>query len=76
LQNAVVHCLDDSRDRREGDGAQGNEALEGAEGNDDNFGIVRCAAHEDEAKEVFCMPVVCRDKVRLGTARRDIGKRS
>jgi hypothetical protein len=47
LQNTVVHCLDDSWDRR-----------------------------EDEAKEVFCMPVICRDKVRLGIARRDIGKRS
>jgi len=76
LQHAVVQCLDDGRDRRGGDGAQGDEALEGAEGNYDNFGIFRCAAHEDVAKEVFCMPVICRDKVRLGIARRHIGKRS
>jgi hypothetical protein len=43
LQNAVVHCLDDSWDPRDGlgDGAQGNEALEGAEGNGDNFGNFR-----------------------------------
>jgi hypothetical protein len=46
--NAVVHHLDDSRDRREGDGAQGDEALEGAEGNGENFGIFSLrAAHED-----------------------------
>jgi hypothetical protein len=32
LRNAAVHCLDDGRDRREGNGAQGDEALEGAEG--------------------------------------------
>jgi hypothetical protein len=67
LRHVVVHCLDDSRDRREGDGAQDDEALEGAEGNG--------AAHEDGAK-VFCMPAICRDKVRLGIARRHIGKRS
>jgi hypothetical protein len=59
LRNAVIHCLDDSRDRREGDGAQGDEALERAEGNGDNLDIFRCAAHEDGAKEVFCMPVIC-----------------
>jgi hypothetical protein len=29
------------------DGVQDDEALEGAEGNDGNFGIFRCAAHED-----------------------------
>jgi hypothetical protein len=34
---AVVHCLYDSRDCREGDGAHGDEALEGAKGNGDNF---------------------------------------
>jgi hypothetical protein len=28
--------------------------LEGAEGNDDNFGIFRCEAHKDEAK--VCWP--------------------
>jgi hypothetical protein len=64
LGHAVVHCLDDGRDRREGNGAQGDEALEGAEGNGDNFSIFRCAAHKDGAKEVFCLPAICRDKVR------------
>ena len=54
LGHAVVHCLDNSRDRGEGDGAQGDEAREGAEGNGDNFGIFHHAAHEDGAKEVFC----------------------
>jgi hypothetical protein len=33
LRHAVVHCLSDGWYRREGDGAQG------AEGNDDDFGI-------------------------------------
>jgi hypothetical protein len=33
---------------------QGDEALEGAEGNGDNFGIFRCAAYEDGVNEVFC----------------------
>ena len=46
LRHAVIHCLDDGWIRREGDGVQGDEALEGAEGNRDNFGIFRCAAHE------------------------------
>jgi len=64
LRHAVVHCLDDGRDRREGDGAQGDEALEGTEGNRDYFGILRCAAHEDGAKKVFCMPAIYRNEVR------------
>jgi hypothetical protein len=35
------------------------------------------AAHEEDgAKEVFHMPAVCRGKVRLGIARKHIGKRS
>ena len=46
LRHAVVHCLGDSRDRREGNGAQGDEAFEGAEGN------------EDGVKGAFCMPVI------------------
>jgi hypothetical protein len=55
----------------EGGGTQGDdadEAVEGAKGNGNNFGIFRCAAHEDGAKEVFCMPAICHghDKVRLG----------
>jgi hypothetical protein len=29
LRNVVIHCLDDAQDRRERDGAQGNQALEG-----------------------------------------------
>ncbi len=73
LRHAIVHCMDDSRDRREGNGVQGDEALEGAEGGH-NFGIFRCAADEDGAKEAFCMPAICRDKFRLGIARRHIGK--
>jgi len=32
LRHAVAHCLDDSRDRREGNSLQGDEVLEGAEG--------------------------------------------
>jgi hypothetical protein len=44
LRHAVVHCLDDSRDRRGGDDVQGDETLEGAEGDGDNFSIFRCAA--------------------------------
>jgi hypothetical protein len=32
LRDAVVHYLGDSRDRREGNGAQVDEAFEGAEG--------------------------------------------
>jgi hypothetical protein len=38
-----------ARDRREGDGAQGDEALEGAEGNGDNFGIF-CAQHMKDGR--------------------------
>jgi hypothetical protein len=43
-RHAVIHRLDD---RKEGDCAQGDEALEGAEGNGENFGTFRCAPHED-----------------------------
>jgi hypothetical protein len=62
LRHAVIHCLGD---RREGDrdGAQGDEALEGAEGKVDDFSIFRCTAREDGVKEIVCMPVICRDKV-------------
>ena len=59
---------------QEGDGAQGDEALEGAEGNGDKRGIFRKAAHENGAKEVLCMLVICRDKVLLypaGISERD-----
>jgi hypothetical protein len=41
LRHAVVHCLGDGRERREEDGAQGVEVLEGAEGNGDKRGIFR-----------------------------------
>ena len=64
LRHAVVHRLDDDRDRRERYSAQSDEALEGAEGNRDHLGIFRCTSHEDGAKEVLCMPAICRDKVR------------
>lgn len=50
LRHAVVHCLDDGWNRREGDGTQGDEPLEGAEGNGDDLGIFRCAPHENGAK--------------------------
>jgi hypothetical protein len=29
-------------------------------------GIFRCAVDENGAKEVYCMPAICRDKFRLG----------
>ncbi len=32
LRHAIIHCMDDSRDHREGNGVQGDEALEGADG--------------------------------------------
>ena len=55
LRHAVVDCSNDSRDRREEDGTQGDGALEGAESNGDYFGIFRWAAHEDRdgTREVF-----------------------
>ena len=41
LRHVVVDCLDDSsRDRREGDGAQGDEVSEGAEGNGENWKFI------------------------------------
>ena len=42
-------------------------------GNGNKFGY---ADHEDGTKEVFCMPAICRDKMRLGIARGHIGKRA
>jgi hypothetical protein len=49
MESFIVRKIDGARDRIEGDhdGVQDDEALEGAEGNDGNFGIFRCAAHED-----------------------------
>ena len=57
LRHAVVDRLNNSRDRREEDDAQGDGALEGAESNADNFGIFRWAAPEDRdgTGEVFHM---------------------
>jgi hypothetical protein len=54
LRHVVFHYLDGSRGRGERDGTQGDDALEGVEGNG--------ASHEDGGKEVFCMLVICRDK--------------
>jgi hypothetical protein len=39
MQSLIVWMVDGARDRGEGDGAQGDEVLEGAEDNRDNFGI-------------------------------------
>jgi len=58
LRNAVVQRLDDSWDGREGDGAEGDEALERAECDRDHFGVFRRAAHEYRAKEIFCVPAI------------------
>jgi hypothetical protein len=33
------------------------------------FVVAHCATHEDGVKEVFCMPAICRDKVRFGITR-------
>ena len=49
LRNAVVDCLDGGR---EGDCVQGDESLEGAEDNGDNFGIFRCAAPRRSVCEI------------------------
>ena len=57
IQSFIVWMMDGALDRREGE-AQGDEALEGAEGNGDNIGVFRCTAHEDGANEVFCKPVI------------------
>lgn len=62
LGHAVVHRLDDGGYGGEGDGAEGDEALEGAEGDGDHFGVFRGAAHEDGAKEFFGMPAICRER--------------
>jgi hypothetical protein len=63
LRHAVVHCLDDDQDRVEGGGLQGNEALEEAEGNGNNFDIFHCTAHAvktGQKRHAFCMLVMCR----------------
>ena len=46
---------DDSRDRREGDGAQSDGELKGVWGNGDNFGIFRYGANGDGGVRGFCM---------------------
>ena len=44
--------VDGARNRREGDGAQGDESGVGREAR------VRCATREGGANEMFCMPVM------------------
>ena len=62
LRHAVIHRLDDSRDGGEGDGAEGDEALERAEGDRDHFGIFCRAAHEYRTEEVFRVPAILSSK--------------
>jgi len=61
-----------ARDRREGDGAQGDDSLGRADGHGDNFGFFR-AQHMKTGRmraEAFYIPVICGNKVGLGIARR------
>jgi len=79
LRHAVVHRLDDSRDRGEGDGAQGNEALECTKGDRDHLGIFRCTTHKYGAEKVFCVPTICcrrgeKQKVSPGFTARPFGQ--
>ena len=67
LRNAVIHRLDDSCDGGEGDGAEGDEALERAECDRDHFGGFRRAAHEYRAKEVFHAPAIFPSKKSVST---------
>jgi hypothetical protein len=39
FRHAVVHCLDDGRDCRQGDWAQVDEALKGAKGNGRHYSL-------------------------------------
>jgi hypothetical protein len=61
LGNAVVYYLDGrpGTSQREGDGAQGDEALKGDKGNGpgDDFGVFRYAAHNDGVKGFICSRV-------------------
>jgi hypothetical protein len=54
VQSLIVWMVAGMTERKT-DCAQGDESLEGAEGNGDNFGVFHCAAHEDGANGVFCM---------------------
>jgi hypothetical protein len=70
--------MDGALDRREGE-AQGDEALEGAEGNGDNFQLAFFVARHMKTGRMRCSVSrsSCRDKVGLGIARKDsIGRRS
>jgi len=49
---------------------------EGVEGNGDNFRIFSLSSpHKNGAKEVFCMPAILHDKVRLEIAHRHMEKK-
>ena len=61
LRYAVVHRLDDSCDGGEGDGAEGDEALERAAGDRDRFGTFCGAAHEYRV-EVFRVAAILPSK--------------
>jgi hypothetical protein len=45
MQPFIIWMMDGARDRREGDGTQGDEVLEGAKDNRDDFGILFVAQH-------------------------------
>jgi len=64
LRHAVIHGLDGSWDCGEGDGTEGDEALERAERDRDHFGVFRRAAHEYRVKEVFRVPAILPSKER------------
>jgi hypothetical protein len=40
---------------------------EASEARGDKFGVFRGATHEDGAKDVFFIPAICSDEVRVGT---------
>ena len=57
LRHAVIHRLDGGRDGTEGEGGDGDEALELAEGDDRcGFGVIHHKTHGHETKEVFRVP--------------------
>jgi len=64
LRHVVIHRLDGSWDCGEGNGTEGDEALERAKGDRDHFGVFRRAAHEYRAKEVFRVPAILPSKER------------
>ena len=52
LVHAVAHGRDDEGDGGLGDGLEGDEALERAEGDGDDFRVLRRATHEDRPEQV------------------------